>query len=408
VLTRLDALEILMRNDVQDTPAVTIMGAVRKPGVYGLSVGLTLRDLLRLAGEPTGEAFAGQSTLVRRLIREDRRQFDVKLMPFNLEQVLLDEGMSKMSLKNHDQIIIRRVQSLQVKVQIEGRVQFPGTYILPDGAKISDLLVSAGGLLKDADLRAAIFTRERIRTLQEEHLDWNLMRSEERFARTRDEVTRDGHVSEAVANHMSLLGLDRVNRNMLRYQALGRVVIDLTAESFPDSTDNLSLESGDRIVIPRLTNTVMVMGRVFNPNAFVWNGKETVGQYLDKAGGFEEDADRKHVYLIMASGLVRSMSQSRQFRLSRNYVPGPGDTVIVPAKPLGRSTLRALGDHIALARSAAELGIVGVSVDKVSDSPNATINTGLELGSSPQANPVNQGRPYDEMLIREKALRDLR
>jgi polysaccharide biosynthesis/export protein len=402
-LERLDRLRILSRADVQDLPTVTIIGGVRKPGAYRLTSGMTLSDLLHLAGGPTKDAFIGTSNLVRRSHARAGRHFDVALIPFRLDRVMSRGTDGRVALKNFDQVVIRKVQSLQVRVEIEGRVQFPGTYILPDGSRISDLLAQAGGLLDKADLRGAVFTRDRIKMLQQQRLDDLFARSEEHFAQRRNMITRDGRVNEAVASHLSFLGLDRIVDNMKRFQAHGRVVLDFTSDKFRNGDDDLLLESGDALVIPRRMNAIVVMGRVFYPNAFVRRSKWTVEDYVEKAGGLQPDADTNQIYVVMASGEVRSAIQRRGGDLMR-FTPGPGDTILIPAKPLERNRLSVAMDHISLIRALAEVGLIGTSIPRVADQ-DAAFGTGLDMGTAPQPVPTSIGSPYDQMLIREKGLR---
>lgn len=407
VLHRLDSLHVLARRDVQDIPTVSILGAVRNPGRYKLTGGMTLRDLVRLGGDPTGDAYAGQSVIVRRRLHADGRHFDVKLIGFTLSDLLNDKKDTKISLKNHDQIVIRQVQALQTRVTIGGRVQFPGTYVLPDGATIADLLTAAGGFLKGADVRASVFTRESVRRMQHNRLRNMSIRTKEHFARIRDEVTRDGHVTEGVANHLRLLGLDRMSMNMIKFQALGRIVVDLTASDFPETPDNLTLEPGDKLMIPRQSNVVMVMGRVFNPNAFVWREGRSVDSYLELSGGCEDDADAKRIYVIQASGEVKSMEQRKPLRLfASRYSPSPGDTILIPAKPLGRNNLKVVSDALVLLRQAAEIGMIGATAYRSFDKSSSTdFISGVDFGTYQVSVPTSVGKPYDEMLVRERELR---
>ncbi|MHC4886749.1 MAG: polysaccharide biosynthesis/export family protein, partial [Planctomycetota bacterium] len=392
MLNRLDRLKILRREEVQDAPTVSILGAVRRPGTFRLTSGMRLGDLLALAGGSTARAYRGTSTIVRRRYAPGKQHFDVTLIPFSLQEVEGITGAARWSLQNHDQVVVRQVQALQVKVLIGGRVQFPGTYILPDGSRISDLLAVAGGLLDKADLRAGVFSRESIRTLQQRRLQDLFARSEEHFARRRSMVTRDGRVNEAVASHLDMLGLDRLSENMLRFQTQGRVVLRLNDKDFPESEDNLVLESGDRLMVPRRMNTVLVMGRVFYPNAFVWRDGMRVKDYLRKAGGIQEDADEDQVYLVMASGEVRSAAQRSRGRGLMSLRPGPGDTILVPSRPIGRSGHAAFSDTLALIRSLAEIGVVGATIPRINDK-TTNLGTGLDLGTAPQPIPTSVGKP---------------
>ena len=140
-------------------------------------------------------------------------------------------------------------------------------------------------------------------------------------------------------------------------KAKGRVVIDLRSpEELADSSHDLLLEAGDRIVIPRRPSTVNVLGAVYNQNAFVWQEKASYSKYVEQAGGITEDADRKSIYVIKVDGSVVSMSQGRSgYRWdqeNRRWVRGgltgmklePGDTIVVPEKIVRGSGVRVAKD----------------------------------------------------------------
>lgn len=357
-----DSLRIQTVGDVEDGLLVKIAGAVRKPGDYRLTSGLSLGDLISLAGGPTARAYRGNSTLVRQSLSEDELRVDVSNYSFSLSEVLKGSAAASLPLQNHDEIIIRAIQPSQVTATIDGRVQFPGTYTLSQGARITDLIAEAGGLLADADLRAASFTRDRIRQQQQQRIADLHTRTEERFTRTRDLNTRDGSAGESLAGQLGLVGLDQATSNMNRLQASGRIVLDFMDPAFPMSLQNLRLEKGDRLTVPRSLDTVAVLGRVFSPNAFLWQPTMSVKEYVDLAGGTLDDADHKQAYVILASGQVVSAAQDRGVRGLERYKPSAGDTILIPAKPLERSTLSKLGSGINVVRDLAELGLIGTAI----------------------------------------------
>ncbi len=363
VLARLDRLKLFTMSDEQPKPMVEIIGGVRKPGNYHLTAGMTLGDLLGIAGGPSEKAYDGESSIVRRRhSRDGKRHFDVGIIPFNLVDVMDRDKVASILLENHDKIVIRQVNNLEIKAKIDGWVQFPGTYILPSGSSIQDLVRIAGGILAGADLRAAVFKRHRVARLQDRRLKTFYASSTERFARTRDEVTLAGRPSESLANQLSLMGQDRLYLNMKQFQTNGRVVIDLTAEDFLATDDNLILEDGDSLTIPQKMTTVMVMGRIFNPSGYLWKQGLKVEDYLNKSGGFLEDADKEHVYVVMANGEIQSAAQEGGRSALMSFQPGPGDIVFVPQEPLGRSTMAQIMDVLHILRMAAETSAIGAAI----------------------------------------------
>ncbi len=279
---RLDTLKIFTNLDSRDDATVTIKGGVRKPGVYKLTAGLTLGDLIFMAGGPTQDASPGESSIVR-LVRADSDTLtSVQNYKFRLDEVLRHLADYDLVLENRDQIVIKRTQNMQVTVRVVGRVQSPDTYILPDGAKISTLLAEAGGVLRDADLRAAVFTRKEIQKRQQARLDELFARMNQNFADKRNYVVGNGHNNEGIAAHLAYLGLGQLTSNIERFQARGRLVVNLMCDNFLGSNHDVVLEDGDELYIPRRQNYVMIMGQANSPSAFVWNRGSTVSDYLNQ------------------------------------------------------------------------------------------------------------------------------
>ncbi len=378
-LLRLDRLKIFTINDRQPEPTIRILGGARKPGEYNLTAGMTLGDLMAIAGGPSEKAFDGESSIVRRRHSIDgKRHFDVEIIPFNLTEVIMRKRSADILLNNNDKIVIRQVNNLEVSAKIDGRVQFPGTYILPSGSRIEDLIRLAGGVLNSADLRAAVFKRRRIANLADRHLKSFYASSTEHFARVRDKVTLAGHPSESFANQLSLMGQNRIYSNMGKFQTTGRVVVDMTTENFPETTDNLVIEDGDSLTIPQKMTTIMVMGRIFNPSAYLWKKSLSVEDYLDKTGGLLEDADPKHIYVVMANGEVKSAAQKGGESKLLSFIPNPGDIVFVPQKPLGRSKMAQAMDVLQLIRMATGTLATGAAIPNMLDAtPSVELNTGI-------------------------------
>jgi protein involved in polysaccharide export with SLBB domain len=81
---------------------------------------------------------------------------------------------------------------------------------------------------------------------------------------------------------------------------------------------------------------------VYDQNSFLYLKGRRAGGYLQLAGGPNQDADRKHEFLIRADGEVVSHDLggglwNNKFDNLRVY---PGDTIMVPEKNLKPSSMR--------------------------------------------------------------------
>jgi protein involved in polysaccharide export with SLBB domain len=108
----------------------------------------------------------------------------------------------------------------------------------------------------------------------------------------------------------------------------GRLVL----ETKPDSQSlprGITLENGDRIVIPPRPTSIGVYGAVYRPASF--QSDETnprrIRDYVELAGGTLEAANRDDIFVVRANGSVLTRSQG-----AFNAKAIPGDVVFVPVR----------------------------------------------------------------------------
>jgi len=105
---------------------------------------------------------------------------------------------------------------------------------------------------------------------------------------------------------------------------IGRVVIKVdTLDKFEGSANDVELEDGDSIAIPLVPSSVQVIGNVYAPNAVTFIEGKGIDYYINKAGGFTKNADKKGIFIIKPSGeAIGKFTQA--MKIER------GDTIIVP------------------------------------------------------------------------------
>ncbi len=125
--------------------------------------------------------------------------------------------------------------------------------------------------------------------------------------------------------------------------ATGRLVIDLPAITGGAVSPDIDvlLARGDRILIPRISQTVTVIGEVQHPTSHIFESNLDRNDYLDRSGGMKAEADKRRVYVVHANGSVAPSSGSRFFRRRSGEAIQPGDTIVVPldADRLGKLPL---------------------------------------------------------------------
>src|SRR6185436_18516138 len=71
-------------------------------------------------------------TIVRRRKMPGGMAMDVDVISFRLDNVMRRISDYDEPLENQDQVVIKRMTTMQASVRVTGRVQFPGTHVLQD------------------------------------------------------------------------------------------------------------------------------------------------------------------------------------------------------------------------------------------------------------------------------------
>ncbi len=67
---------------------------------------------------------------------------------------------------------------------------------------------------------------------------------------------------------------------------------------------DIALEDGDVIVIPEKSDVVLISGEVLMPQAVVWSRKASLDDYIERAGGFGNRADKNNILAVRTNGEV--------------------------------------------------------------------------------------------------------
>jgi protein involved in polysaccharide export with SLBB domain len=365
-LMALDHVTVRGRYEASVRPTIEVIGPVRQPGTYELTAGLRVSDLIALARNLRSDVYYDEGELIRRTFDEERRLLDARRFRINLAQAIAGNQDHNPLLMNGDQLVVRALRDARVTVQIMGEVRFPGTYVFPAGATITDLIAAAGGVLDSADLRAAVFTRESVRELQQKRFDDLMEQTRQRFEQAMTRIVQTGQQREGLASSISLDQTRDLLSRMSQSQVRGRVVVPFTREDFDSSAFNLVLESGDKLQVPQTQETVSVLGHVFNPATFVAEPGMTVKDLIDRSGGLNEYGDSKRTYVIRADGNVDALWKRGKKNGLRTELHA-GDVVLVPKEPLERTFGAKFADALKMARQVSEVAALLANVNNGAD-----------------------------------------
>ena len=306
-------------------PQVALVGSVNNQAVYELKPGETVADLLRIAGGLNAVAESSRLALERLEDRSDKRVRELAL-PADAATALASGDI----LRAFSAAASTLPQERQHKrVQVSGEVQRPGEYILPPNSTLVDLVRSAGGLTDKAFLFGAEFSRDSVRQMQQQNYDRMLRDLEIEVSRRATAMSGKSLDSTATQDVSNELVLERM-RGM---KPNGRVLLQvpLDAKALPE----LTLEDGDRLVIPASPSSVAVFGSVPNAGNYLYLNNRTVDDYLRLAGSPKRGADAEGVFVLRTNGNVESALQNRGWLgVGADKFAGlpvlPGDTIVVP------------------------------------------------------------------------------
>ena len=94
--------------------------------------------------------------------------------------------------------------------------------------------------------------------------------------------------------------------------------------------DDVIVKDGDKLIIPKKTQEITILGEVQSPTSHVFAPGLTRDDYIAKSGGTTQKADRKRTYIVRANGDVLGGGRTGWFRRSQSVEMRPGDTIVVP------------------------------------------------------------------------------
>ncbi len=293
--------------------------------------------------------------------RLDPVTLTTSLLPFSLGAVLNRTDPAQNLLLEPGDVVtifskadIRVPQSQQTRfVRLEGEFVSAGVYSVNPGETLRQLITRSGGLTPEAYLYASEFTRQSTRRVQQQRLREY---ADSLDAQISAEVNRDitGALNPTNITQTINAAADNARAAVARLrnaQPTGRIVLKLMPTSAGvDSLPDISLEDGDRFIVPRQPSTITVAGEVYNASAFLFEPHLEVRNYIRNAGGPSRDADPKRIFVIRADGSVLS----RQYSDVAKAPSLPGDTVVVPPQLTRGNFLR---DFVAISAAAGQLAI---------------------------------------------------
>ena len=310
---------------------VSISGTVRSPGEYPLTENMTVTQLIAAAGGLEEAAYTSGVEISRYDLSNPEQASSVHF-PVDLTEAFADASADVL-LQSYDVVLVRAIPEFRenLSVTLKGEVRFPGDYSFTRGETLGDIIRRAGGLNGLAHAEAAVFTREDLRLQEAKKLEQIQERLKADIATAELENANNGGGRGTAA------AADKLLETLSASEAVGRLVIDLP-RIMDGSLEDVQLQHGDALMIPKYRQEISVLGEVQQPTAHLYNSDFRLHDYLDLSGGTKKSADRKRIYVLKANGSVALSGGSGWLSRKRLKIEA-GDTIVVPIDADKQKTL---------------------------------------------------------------------
>lgn len=376
---------------------VRVVGNVNNPGNYELTPGMTVRDLILRAGGVLDDTYINRATIVRTQEESMRKE----VIPVDLRLAMENEKNSNHILDRLDELYVYSKDYFfpQYTVSIWGEVKNPGTYVRAEGMRVEDLIVLAGGVTENAMLsevnvvRVDTTSERRYAEIFNVPISDNFMdvhnpggvhledfdrvevpqdprRIKDRNIQIYGEIMHPGryaiqHDEERISTIVERAGGlketaylrgARYFRDIEGTDRLVPISLERAIEN-PGSRHNIIVRHGDEIQIPRDPGVVIVRGSVNVPAAVAFEPGKGPGYYINQAGGYAENADKRRTTVTLPNG--RTWESSGWFFIPDDELLS-GSIINVPEKePKEGRAMEILRDWTTLMASTAAI-IVGI------------------------------------------------
>lgn len=347
-----DLLKVFSVTDYENNP-VYLLGHVKRPGKYAWHKGMRLKDILTSVAMLLPEAKLDYGVIER----ESGLNRETSIVHFNVRNAI--NGSASVPLQARDKIYIFGQDQMREMplLQITGSVQHPGKYQAKKNMRLWDLVMAAGGLMRDAMTGNVELYRidpvSKVETLQRFNLDRALQGDQQNNPRLQDmdrvvvhsiwetknrfkvdingEVHHPGEFPLAAGMRLTDLLFAAGNVTESAYLEQAEVTrytveqnqrrvsrhmqVDLAKALHGDKKANILLQPYDVLTVRRMSNWrdiehASVSGEVKFPGSYPIEEGEHLSSLLARVGGFTDKA-----YLPAAVFTRESIRKSEQRQL---------------------------------------------------------------------------------------------
>lgn len=267
----------------------------------------------------------------------------INIRTYYLYDILVrNDSLEDIKVLPGDKILFRTLRDNEIvkTIKISGYVNKPGVYDFVEGKRLSDMIEIAGGLTKDANLRGIVYKRTCLAQQQQEAVN---VQNEKDMKQIKGQMAGDTNAAkdDTEARQATLNEISAENNN-LKNKFEGRIALDIKSNDLTKLSDaeNIEIQDGDEIYIPKFSNHVTVIGEVYNETSFIYKKGAKASYYIKLVGGYMPNARKTKLYKISVNG------RASRLNLCRSNSIEPGDTIVVPRKIRGNDWVQPLASAL--------------------------------------------------------------
>ena len=310
----------------ENSRIVRISGSVHFAGDYPFSDAMKLADLFRAAGGTRDSAYMLDAEVTRIGLDQDQNAF-VKHIRLSSKQLADVNSSTEFELQPYDTVSIKPIPLWKegYRLEIQGEVKFPGFYSIKNGETLYDVIKRAGGITDRAFPDGAIFSRENLREKEDEQRERLIAQLESDLATATLSAKDSEEASQAQSAARAMLA------RLRNTESQGRLVIDLSKIIKEGEQSKLVVKTGDLLIIPEIPYAVSVSGEVQFPTSHLHEEKLDLSDYLNRSGGYTQNADKDRTFVVKANGAVMTKGGNAWFgKGTSSHRISPGDVIVVP------------------------------------------------------------------------------
>ena len=199
----------------------------------------------------------------------------------------------------------------QVYVSVEGEINNPGVYPMDNRSQnLLDIYKRAGGVTDYGNLEESVVLRTLKNGVRTKQMD-----------KSRTKLFNEIYKNDTTGRTDTLL----VEK---QYDTIALANLN-TKFDIVKIMESITIEAGDRFIIPKTINTVRISGEVYNPNLIFYNPTVNFKEYVTLGGGLTSNADLSNAFVSYSNGTSKKTRVI--FGLFKKYPKIlPGCEIIIP------------------------------------------------------------------------------